>query len=190
MAPLQRAVRLLCTASLLAVLRASPPAVVLWHGMGDTCCAGLLEVKERIETVLPGAYVHSVMLGSTLDQDERQGFFGLVDDQIDSVCSLLSADANLSSGFHAVGFSQGGLLLRGLVQRCPDIKVHTLVTMGSPHGGVVEVPGCPASANGIYCAQMRRLLDAGAYNKLIRGSVVQAQVRVSAPTGGCSALAC
>ena len=189
MAPLQRAVRLLCTASLLAVLRASPPAVVLWHGMGDTA-AGLLAVEERIQTVLPGSYVHSVMLGSTLDQDERQGFFGLVDDQIDSVCSLLSADANLSSGFHAVGFSQGGLLLRGLVQRCPGIKVHTLVTMGSPHGGVVEVPGCPASANGIYCAQMRRLLDAGAYNKLIRGSVVQAQVRVSAPTGGCPALAC
>ena len=175
MAPLRHAVRLLCAVSLLVVLRASPPAVVLWHGMGDTCCDGLLAVKERIQAVMPGAHVHSVMLGSTLDQDERQGFFGLVDEQLDSICSCLSSDANLTDGFHAVGFSQGGLLLRGLVQRCPGVKVHTLVTMGSPHGGVVEVPGCPATANGLYCGQMRRLLDAGAYNKLIRGSVVQAQ---------------
>ncbi len=36
-----------------------PMPVLLWHGMGDTCCAGLLAVKERIEGVT-GAYVHSI----------------------------------------------------------------------------------------------------------------------------------
>jgi len=135
----------------------------------------MLDVKARIETNVKGAYVHSVQLGSTVAEDERAGFFGFVDAQLEAVCSTLSADENLAGGFHAVGFSQGGLLLRGLVQRCPSLRVHTLVTMGSPHGGVTEVPGCPASGDKALCTQMRRLLDAGAYSKWIRGAVVQAQ---------------
>ena len=32
-----------------------------------------------------------------------------------------------------VGFAQGGLVARGVVQRCENLKVHTLFTFGSQH---------------------------------------------------------
>ena len=35
-----------------------------------------------------------------------------------------------------VGISQGGLLARAVVERCPDLEVHTLFTFGAPHNGV------------------------------------------------------
>jgi len=115
------------------------------------------------------------VVGPTLDSDQRAGFFGRVNEQVDSVCSSLSAMPELSGGVNAVGFSQGGLFLRGLVQRCPALSVRTLVTMGSPHGGVTAAPGCPAGANGAFCGEMRRLLESGAYSRLVRDSLVQAQ---------------
>lgn len=48
------------TGGALGELSLSPVPVILWHGMGDTCCAGILVVKERIEAVLPGVFVHSI----------------------------------------------------------------------------------------------------------------------------------
>ena len=39
------------------------------------------------------------------------------------------------AGFHGVGFSQGGLFLRGLAQRCGDLNVRSLVSIGGPQQG-------------------------------------------------------
>ncbi len=134
----------------------------------DATLPELVRLRSRAST--------RAVLGATPDADERQGFFGRVEDQIDAVCAQLSADAKLR-GRHvnAVGFSQGGLFMRGLAQRCAGVQLHTLVTLGSPHGGVTAVPGCPATANGVWCAQMRKLLEGNVNSKLVRNSVVQAQ---------------
>ena len=35
-------------------------------------------------------------------------------------------------GYHAVGFSQGGLFIRGLAQRCPEPRIRSLVSIGGP----------------------------------------------------------
>ena len=54
-------------------------------------------------------------------------------DLIDDVCSQTGYDR-----VHIVGHSMGGLIARYYVQRLGgDAKVHTLVTLGSPHGGTV-----------------------------------------------------
>lgn len=54
-------------------------------------------------------------------------------DLIDDVCSQTGYDR-----VHIVGHSMGGLVARYYVQRLGgDAKVHTLVTLGSPHGGTV-----------------------------------------------------
>ncbi len=36
-------------------------------------------------------------------------------------------------GYHGIGWTQGGNLLRGLAQRCPDPPMRNLITMGSQH---------------------------------------------------------
>jgi hypothetical protein len=59
---LSRCVAVLALLSVVAALR----PVVLWHGMGDTCCYpfSMGAVKKEIEKSLPGIYVASVCVGS------------------------------------------------------------------------------------------------------------------------------
>ena len=41
-------------------------------------------------------------------QDELNGFFMNVNDQITMVCDKLKKDTKLQAGYNAIGFSQGG----------------------------------------------------------------------------------
>lgn len=63
--------------------------------------------------------------------------------------------------------------MRGLVQRC-DIKIHNLITFGSPHAGVSAIPNCFASSSSA-CNIAKSLVDSGAYLPFIQSRVVQAQ---------------
>ena len=90
------------------------------------------------------------------------------------------------------------LLLPGqaLVERCQHIgpRARTLVTLGSQHQGVMNVPGCdtsanltltgqgdaggevqPAAASNSVCDLMHSMLGKGAYLPYIRDHLVQAQ---------------
>jgi hypothetical protein len=84
------------------------PLVVLWHGMGDDCCNpdSMGRVMELIKSRLPGTFVYSVQVGSTVDEDQKSGFFGKIDEQVDAVCEQLAGIAELQHGFNAIGFSQ------------------------------------------------------------------------------------
>jgi palmitoyl-protein thioesterase len=44
--------------------------VVLWHGMGDSCCNPLSmgAIQKLIESHIPGVYVHSLMIGSNIEK--------------------------------------------------------------------------------------------------------------------------
>jgi len=150
--------------------------VVLWHGMGDTCCYpfSMGAIKDQIQTILPGTYVHSIELGGNIVADEIEGFLGDVDDQIQEVCQQLAADYYLSGGFNAVGFSQGGQFLRAYVERCNNPPVYNLVTMGGQHQGIAELPQCTA-ANWTICEFIQQLMAYGAYNPIVQSTVVQAQ---------------
>ncbi|KAJ2699989.1 hypothetical protein H4218_002307 [Coemansia sp. IMI 209128] len=144
--------------------------------MGDTCCDNTTMgvIIGIIRDELPGVFVHSVQLGSSEGADRNAGFFGNVNNQIDSVCESLSAIEELQDGVNLMGFSQGGLFLRALVQRCPAIKAKVLVTFGSPHGGVARVPECNSSDDTL-CQWMRQLASKGVYSWYIRDHVIQAQ---------------
>ena len=43
--------------------------------------------------------------------------------QISAACKILQSDERLSGGYNAIGYSQGGLLFRGLIERCPSPPV-------------------------------------------------------------------
>ena len=67
---------------------------------------------------------------------------------------------------------QGSQLLRAVVQRCQHLlpgKMHTLVTLGGQHQGVMDVPGCSAPGNNesLACRAMQTMLvSAGAWRLL------------------------
>ena len=63
--------------------------------------------------------------------------------QADVVCHKLHNDPDFADKeINLVGISQGGLTARTVVETCADLKIHTLFTYGSPHGGVSVYEHC------------------------------------------------
>ncbi|CAL8468865.1 g8406 [Coccomyxa elongata] len=157
--------------------------VVLWHGMGDSCCNeySIGAVGKRIQEALPGVFVHSIATGEGILADTESSYFGNVNDQVAHVCETIAAIPELANGYNAVGFSQGGQFMRAVAERCQHTgpKMHTLITMGAQHQGVMNVPECwNPSFNmtpSLVCNAMQRLLGFGAYLPFIRDRLVQAQ---------------
>jgi len=150
--------------------------IVLWHGMGDTCCFpfSMGAIKEALEQSLPGVYVYSVMMGSNIVEDEVEGFLGNANDEVSYFCQQVAVNPNLQSGFNAIGFSQGSQFLRAYVERCNKPPVFNLITMGGQHQGVADFPNC-VSVNETICAIVEEMLSFGAYTSFVQDNVIQAQ---------------
>ncbi|KAG0047179.1 hypothetical protein BGZ83_007727 [Gryganskiella cystojenkinii] len=148
--------------------------VVFYHGMGDSAHSkGMEELFDSLRAASPGIFIHSVALAESEAEDQRAGFFGNVNHQLETVCEQLKGVEELSSGFNAVGFSQGGQFLRAYVQRCNDPPIHNLVTLGAQHGGVTDIPGCVQADPS--CRLMRTIARSGVYSGYVRDHIVQAQ---------------
>ncbi|KAF9929370.1 hypothetical protein FBU30_001636 [Linnemannia zychae] len=153
-------------ASISALTNKTPKPVVFYHGMGDSAHSeGMQEVFASITTLAPEIFVHSIFLAESEAEDQRAGFFGNVNKQ---------NIPELSGGFNAVGFSQGGQFLRAYVQRCNSPPIHNLVTVGAQHGGVSDIPGC-VNPNDGSCKLMRSIARSGVYSGYVRDHIVQAQ---------------
>lgn len=161
--------------SLFHVTYANTP-VVIWHGMGDSCCNPLSmgSIKRLIEKHVPGVYVHSLEIGKDMAADISNGFFMNVNDQIIMACDIINKDPKLASGFNAIGFSQGGQFLRAVKQRCITPPMLNLISIGGQHQGVYGLPKCPNVTKSI-CDEIRRLLNLGAYVEYVQDRLVQAE---------------
>ncbi|KAM8884789.1 palmitoyl-protein thioesterase 1 [Synchiropus picturatus] len=150
--------------------------LVMWHGMGDSCCNPLSmgAIKKMIEEDIPGIYVRSLMIGKNFVEDTENGFFMDVNEQVASVCKQLAQDPELKGGYNAMGFSQGGQFLRAVAQRCPSPPMKTLISVGGQHQGVYGLPRCPGESSTL-CDLIRKALNSGAYTDLVQKHLVQAQ---------------
>ncbi|KAI1901769.1 hypothetical protein AGOR_G00037810 [Albula goreensis] len=150
--------------------------LVIWHGMGDSCCNPLSmgAIKKMVEEEVPGVYVLSLKIGETIIQDTENSFFMDVNAQVAFVCDQLSKDPNLKGGYNAMGFSQGGQFLRAVAQRCPSPPMKTLISVGGQHQGVYGLPRCPGESSHI-CDWIRKQLNSGAYTDFVQKHLVQAQ---------------
>lgn len=159
-----------------ATRAANPVPLVIWHGMGDSCCNPLSmgRIKKLVEKQVPGIYVRSLEIGANIADDELNGFFMGAEKQIGMVCAKLSTDDKLKQGFNVMGFSQGGQFLRALVQQCPNVTVRNLLSVGGQHQGVYGFPRCIGD-NVTLCNIARRLLNLGAYDGIVQNHLVQAQ---------------
>ncbi|XP_065669049.1 palmitoyl-protein thioesterase 1 isoform X2 [Hydra vulgaris] len=165
----------LCTISSNLVTNKTIP-VVIWHGMGDSCCNPLSmgSIKKMIETKIPNIYVLSLMIGSNIIEDTENGFLLNSNTQVEQVCQKLLSDPNLKNGYNALGFSQGAQFLRAVAQRCPFPPMKNLISFGGQHQGVYGFPRCPGESLKL-CDYMRKLLNFGAYVSWVQEHLVQAQ---------------
>ncbi|XP_021562199.1 palmitoyl-protein thioesterase 1 isoform X3 [Carlito syrichta] len=168
-----------CTGAAGAPRQHDPPTplpLVIWHGMGDSCCNPLSmgAIKKMVEKKIPGIYVLSLEIGKTLIEDVENSFFLNVNSQVKTVCETLTKDPKLQQGYNAMGFSQGGQFLRAVAQRCPSPPMINLISVGGQHQGVFGLPRCPGESSHI-CDLIRKTLNAGAYSKAVQERLVQAE---------------
>ncbi|XP_003492426.1 palmitoyl-protein thioesterase 1 [Bombus impatiens] len=152
----------------------SPP-VVLWHGMGDSCCFSfsLGGIKKLIENKIPNIYVYSIRLGNNEIEDVEHSYFGNINEQIQEVCQQLSKNERLKNGYNAIGFSQGAQFLRAVIQRCPNPPVKNFISLGGQHQGVFGLPNCGTLKPKI-CNYITRIIKYGAYLQAVQGKFIQA----------------
>ncbi|KAF9559868.1 alpha/beta-hydrolase [Agrocybe pediades] len=152
----------------------SPRPLVIWHGLGDSYSSpGMLEFASLIKEVHPGIYVHLVYLEEDIDKDRRAGFYGNVDQQVDFVAAQLASIPELQGGFDGIGFSQGGQFLRAFVERYNFPAVNNLITFGSQHMGISDIPGC--RPYDFLCQVARRTAKQAVYGTWAQSNLVQAQ---------------
>lgn len=150
--------------------------LVIWHGMGDSCCNPLSmgAIKKMVEQEVSGIYVLSLMIGKSVFEDTENGFLMDVNKQVSFVCDQLAKDPKLKEGYNAMGFSQGSQFLRAVAQRCPDPPMRNLISVGGQHQGVYGLPRCPGESSHI-CDWIRKQLNSGAYTDAVQKHLVQAQ---------------
>ncbi|EXJ70878.1 palmitoyl-protein thioesterase [Cladophialophora psammophila CBS 110553] len=158
-----------------------PLPVVIWHGLGDSADAkGIKEVAAMLDNIHPGTYTYIITLGGSPGSADRQAsFFGNVTEQVDSVCHILADDNILRTApaVDAIGFSQGGVFLRGYVERCGNWapKVRSLITFGSPHNGIAEFQKCASSSDWICQGANALLKSSTVWSDFIQSRLVPAQ---------------
>ncbi|PWZ01832.1 alpha/beta-hydrolase [Testicularia cyperi] len=152
-----------------------PHPLVIWHGLGDSAHSKeISSFVDQLKEAFPGLYVHSVSLDDASDTgDRKQGFFGHVNDQIGHACDQLASIPELKGGFDAIGFSQGGQFLRAYVQRCNAPKVRNLITFGSQHMGIADLPAC--GPTDFLCRLAEAALRGGIYTDYAQSHLVSAQ---------------
>ncbi|KAK9455133.1 Alpha/Beta hydrolase protein [Dipodascopsis uninucleata] len=153
---------------------AKPRPVVMWHGLGDEYNSdGMMRMASLIEDLYPDIFIHSVYLDEDPKKDSQASFFGNLNEQIETVCEQLASIPELEDGFDALGFSQGGLFMRGYVERCNSPKVHNLLTFGSPQNGVADFPPC--KARDFLCRQRNAALKSQVWRPYAQNGVTVAQ---------------
>lgn len=145
--------------------------LVFWHGMGDSYNSNSMQrALEVVNEVNPNVDVFSVFVDVDDSKDQKASLFGDVNDQIDFVCDQLNSIDELSNGFNFIGFSQGGLFARSAIERC-HLNVKKLITFGSPHSGISDLPKCSSW----FCEKRNQLLKKQIWKQSIQTSVIPAQ---------------
>jgi palmitoyl-protein thioesterase len=156
-----------------------PLPLLIWHGLGDRYDAdGLNSVGELAAKIHPGTEVYYIRVSDDGSDDQRATFFGNITEQSEEICASLATNKNLtdSSGIvraDALGFSQGGQFLRGLVERCPALSVRSLVTFGSQHNGIAQFQRC--GTWDLLCKGAVALVGSNAWTDYVQSHVVPAE---------------
>ncbi|KAF8252711.1 alpha/beta-hydrolase [Wilcoxina mikolae CBS 423.85] len=152
-----------------------PLPLVIWHGLGDSFDSdGIQSVSDLFNSIYPTTFVYPIRLSSSGSSDRSATFIGNINLQLQQVCSDLASIPELSAGFSAIGFSQGGQFLRGYVERCNSPPLKTLVTFGSQHNGISDFIAACEPGDWV-CKSAQSLLRSSKWSPVVQERVIPAQ---------------
>ncbi|KAF8467071.1 hypothetical protein JB92DRAFT_2773710, partial [Gautieria morchelliformis] len=67
---------------------------------------GMQEFMPLVHNIHPGLFMHLIYMEESLDNDQRAGWFGKVDEQLRGVPEQLTDVPELQGSFDVIGFSQ------------------------------------------------------------------------------------
>mgnify|MGYP001806949364 CR=1 FL=1 len=141
--------------SVLSVIGYAAAAVptAIFHGMGDACIhPGMHSFAKKIADET-GAYAKCVEIGN----GSMTSLFENFEKQAEEACEKVINDPNFQGEFNVLGLSQGGLIARHIVERCPTQgQPRNLVTLGGPNMGVAKIPNC---FDGAFCNILNYIAD-------------------------------
>lgn len=148
--------------------------VVQMHGMGDFASnpMGMVPLKNAISKRLDGTYVTNIPLGANAVEDMMGSFLEVMDKEVDIFAAAVRADENLANGFNAIGYSQGGLIIRGYIEKYNDPPVHVFISLHGILAGVAGFPHCNFSSS--ICKLFDNFLGEAAYHSLSQNVLAQA----------------
>lgn len=98
----------------------------------------LSDLADDIRNAIgPATFVHMIRTNNDSNADQKETLFGNMDNMLSKVAQQLKDLDALKDGFDAIGLSQGGVFLRGYIERYGTQegypKVRNLITLGSPY---------------------------------------------------------
>lgn len=181
--------------SLSDVVHGDPWPIVVYRGLNSSCCErSTLDMVQQLKAYYPRTYIISPALSSSAEDDRQRSLFDSLDLQISQLCQRFADDKRLAEGFIGIGLSQGGLILRGVLERCNRPPMRRLITLGSPHGGFSRLPSCSLHymkplidslqqrvrllkwlPDSWLCRSLQRLAEELAYSRPFQLSIIPAQ---------------
>ena len=80
---------------------------------------------------------HAVVSSPCSPQESMKPMWKQVNETTELIKSLIAANASVfSNGYHFLGHSQGGLMMRSVIQNFDDHNVHTFVSMAGVQLGM------------------------------------------------------
>lgn len=137
---------------------------VLSHGLGDNCAMGMAQMQKYLEQRM-GSYSACISVGENPASQSLDSYFVSLENSLEIWTSKVRADPKLKDGFHAIGTSQGNILIRLYVQKYNDPPVKSWLSI---HGIVTGEQGVPGwnPQSGFF---NRMLADAAGYGAMISG---------------------
>lgn len=123
---------LACLILLTTLARGYKPVFVM-HGIFDSP-ASMQIIKKTILHHQPDTNVTIIDMFNNFDSTVSMW------KQTEAIRKKYGADFKNPSGVHLIGYSQGGILLRGLIQTTNDHNIHTLSCLSSPLMGEFGIP--------------------------------------------------
>ena len=120
------------TTSVIYAGGAGDSPIVVLHGVASSV-ANMILLAEWLSLSF-NRPVFNIEIGNGF----RNSFFMPLNTQLNLLCDTIYNNSALLNGFDFIGLSQGGLLARGYLNKCNKFPVRNLITIVSPHGGVIE----------------------------------------------------
>ena len=145
--------------------------------MGDACDQEKPFFQD-LKVALPNSKIFCIRTGSGIFGDVLSSYFGDSNRYIKEVCDEVLSTPELQSLYIGIGMSQGGQFLRGLLQKCQHRRgprMHTLISIGGQHQGVMNVPRCSARNPSFVCKLVKYIVGNVVYSSFAQRNIVQAQ---------------